>query len=176
MEESRMVTLHQPYASLIAWGLKQVETRPKTISWRYFFGHLYIHAAQRIPSREELETIKSAMPKHPRVDEFWDFYKSADDLPYSAIVCRTEMDGHLLMTVELIKKQTPLEIAVGGWAVGRLAIPLTEIARPATPIPAVGGQGIRKIKHDVQRIIDAAFFYPVTGIDAAFFESVKGVK
>ena len=43
MPEIRALTLHQPWASLIAWGVKRYETRPRPLSYR---GPLAIHAAK----------------------------------------------------------------------------------------------------------------------------------
>lgn len=157
---TRLLSLHQPYASFVAWLLKGNETRKPTISWRYYSGLLYLQAAQRQPKPEELARLREAMPDHPNVREFWSYFDS-NPLPLGKIVCRCKMDGHLIMTPELIAKQPPLELAVGDWAEGRLAIPLDEVYAPEQPIPAVAGQGLRMISPELQQAIDAVQWSPV---------------
>src|SRR5690606_3543447 len=45
-DEWRAITLWQPWASLIAEGVKWIETRPRRCNWQ---GWTMIHAAQRVP-------------------------------------------------------------------------------------------------------------------------------
>lgn len=53
MPEIRALTLHQPWASLVAWGVKHYETRPRPLSYR---GPLAIHAAD--PFRLRVPLVK----------------------------------------------------------------------------------------------------------------------
>jgi hypothetical protein len=50
-----VLTLHEPFATLFAHGLKLIETRPKPIN---YIGTILIHAAKDEPKPEDLERFK----------------------------------------------------------------------------------------------------------------------
>lgn len=54
----KLVTLHEPWATLAALGLKQIETRGWSADYR---GELAIHAAKRKPRKEEILAIQYAL-------------------------------------------------------------------------------------------------------------------
>jgi hypothetical protein len=54
MGDVRALSMYQPWASLVALGVKGIETRPWTTKYR---GRLLIHAAQRKPSLDEMRIV-----------------------------------------------------------------------------------------------------------------------
>ena len=123
----KAITLWQPWASLIAVGAKQYETR----SWyTQYKGDIAIHAAKvkKFPPTGVLGVIREIDLK-------------PHELPYGVVVCIAEITACTEMDLELIAQQSIRESAVGGWAVGRYAWKLENIRRLQTPIPATGSQG-----------------------------------
>lgn len=92
----KALTLYQPWATLVAAGIKTIETR----SWRTSYrGPLAIHAAAREPKAGEVVAggvvSSHRIEYHDRVDEGWHWRAWGDDqplhrLPVGAIVavCR----------------------------------------------------------------------------------------
>lgn len=61
MSETRVLSLHQPWASLIAEGLKYIETRPWPFPEKLLGCTLYIHATQWVPwSKKTVDAGKRA--------------------------------------------------------------------------------------------------------------------
>ncbi len=70
----KAITLHQPWASLVAQGIKTIETK----SWStHYRGRLAIHASKRIPDVEILEDgpagelFDDTQPDNPVVAQWW---------------------------------------------------------------------------------------------------------
>jgi len=130
--ELTAITLHQPWASLIAVGHKQYETRDWPTNHR---GLIAIHAGRKPKGKQELR-------EHDKVvASFNDLLN--EDCPYSAVVAIAELTDVICMTEEFIKEQSPTELRCGNWKVGRYAFKLENV-RPLTPIPAAGKQGLWK--------------------------------
>ena len=129
----KAITLHQPYASLIAIGAKRFETR----RWRTLHrGPLAIHSAARMP---------------PRMwDLFWaaPFYRHLKDagfqdpthLPRGSVVCVVDVKScqQIAGAVHISAD----ERAFGNWTPGRYAWELVNLRRFQTPIDAKGQQGL----------------------------------
>jgi len=123
----KAITLWEPWASLIAVGAKQYETR----SWyTQYKGEIAIHAAkvEKFPPYEVRAVMK-------------EFGINPNELPYGKIVCIAEITECIEMDTALIAQQSIREAAVGDWAVGRYAWRLGNIRRLITPIAATGSQG-----------------------------------
>ena len=126
----RAITLHQPWASLIALGIKRVETR----SWiAGFRGQLAIHAAKRPIKRSELEAIAQ--------HKFNGICLGELEYPLGSVVAVCTLSDCVLMTPKLISQQSPTELAVGDWESGRYAWLLSNV-QPTRVIPASGKQGL----------------------------------
>jgi len=130
----KAVTLHQPFASLIAIGAKKYETR----SWQtHHRGPIAIHAAvKRIPPR------MWNMFWH---DPFYRYLRGAGymdptHLPRGAVVCIADLVD--CYEVSTIKNVTDDERAFGNWTPGRYAWKLENVIRLPTPIDATGQQGL----------------------------------
>ena len=131
----RAISLHQPWASLIAHGLKGVETRGPRPAKRYR-GPLLIHAAKTW-NAEAWIRIQRAFPHV--LDPF-----VGDDNPFplGAVVAAVRVVDVREMTEGWIAEQTPLEVAVGDWRPGRYGWVLEGVERPQIPVPLRGYQGL----------------------------------
>ncbi|HEY9879017.1 MAG TPA: hypothetical protein V6D29_11205 [Leptolyngbyaceae cyanobacterium] len=159
--EPRILTLWQPYASLVALLIKIFETRPKYTSYR---GPLYVHSA--------------AQTTHKTSDAEYDLFLEAlalaglgeDDIgpfdprkAYGQILVKTQLKECLYMVNvpgtpppkegrdTVVIPSTKLERLVGNWSEGRYAYRLEDRQPLKTPIPWSGGQGFIKAP---QKIID----------------------
>lgn len=156
MEEIRVLTLHQPWASLIALGLKKYETRHWSTPYR---GKLAIHAAKRFGWREELAIIRlnvrGLISRGPieQINRLFD-----NDIPLGAIVAVADLSDCLKMRQAgdytqgcgeiCIPHQTVLERTVGNWSGGRYAWKLDRVVALPEPIPYKGCQGLVRIKDE----------------------------
>lgn len=140
----RALTLYQPYASLIAIGAKQYETRAWAIGdWPV---PIAIHAGKIQPGKKKQEVA----------DLFWDRYftevlqeagyHTPDELPSGAVVCIATVEDCILITDKNrhdIPMRTPEEwLSFGDFAEGRYAWKLSNVRRIEPPIVARGYQNI----------------------------------
>ena len=150
MSEIRILSLWQPWATLIALSLKQYETRSWGTDYR---GKLAIHAAKRKVRRDEVLPILYAtggggVPMDV-LEKLNCLLEETERLPLGAIVAIADLTECRLMTNDPyrtgahIYKQTALEIAVGNWAPGRYAWKLENVCTLDEPIPFKGSQGLR---------------------------------
>ncbi len=123
----KAITLWEPWASLIAVGAKQYETRSWYTQHR---GEIAIHAAkvEKYPPSE----VRAVM-KVFEIDPL--------TLPYGKIVCIADITNCIEMDLELIAHQSIRESAVGDWGVGRYAWKLANVRVLEKPILARGSQG-----------------------------------
>lgn len=160
--EIRMLTLWQPWASLIAKRLKRFETRSWSTSYR---GLIAIHAAKRPVNKDEVLPIRYAVGgggcTHEELAAIDECLEATHKLPLGCVVAIAELTGcfamHQRKTVGtyvdlpgcghiFIDPQSVLERAVGNWQPGRCAWKLENILALPEPIPAKGGQGLRVIR------------------------------
>ena len=145
----KAITLHQPWASLIACGLKTIETRSWTPPQSLVGQRIAIHAGKRAPdSWEWNDDIRLAC-------EHWDF-----DMPLGAVVATAQLAGVYQVTqnprlrgwepdygyvLATGPPSTPdlreIEIdSFGDFSLGRWLWMLTDIQRIGPPVPARGRQ------------------------------------
>jgi hypothetical protein len=130
--ELTAITLHQPWASLVAKGCKQYETRDWPTNHR---GPIVIHAGRKPKGKQELR-------EHDKVvASFKDLLN--EDCPYSSVIAIAQLTDVILITDEIIGQQTETELRCGNWAVGRYAFKLENV-RAIEPIVATGKQGLWK--------------------------------
>ena len=144
------ITLWQPWASLIADGVKKQETR----SWappKHLIGErIAIHAAKRKLTKAELRELPS-MIHHDisaRYGHFWE-----EDVPYGAVVATVELggacrvigkdkawglEGRRIYTNEPCRLFSDI---YGDYSVGRIIWWLKDIEKFQEPVPAAGKQG-----------------------------------
>ena len=125
----KVLTLKEPFASLIKNKIKTIETRSWKTNYR---GELYIHAGLSKLTKEIKENKDLAR-----------LYKK-DDLTYGFIVCKCNLVDCIYMTDEFIKREkerNPDNFIAGKYEVGRYAWVLEDIEAIA-PIKAKGKLGI----------------------------------
>lgn len=144
----KVLTLTQPWATLVAIGAKHIETRSWATSYR---GPLAIRAAKGASSIgwpqinhicRHTEPFKSVLQldRHP-----------AEALPIGAIVAVCELKGCIRIEEGLLSYQNPgvgwwiiteQERAFGDYTPGRYAWLLADIRALPDPIPAKGKLGL----------------------------------
>lgn len=132
----KCLTITQPYASLIAFSEKRVESR----SWYTpFRGIIAIHAAKRIPKDDrefviEDEDFASVLARHG---------VTLDDLPLGCVVATARLVGCMTTERALISESvTYQERHFGNFDRGRYAWVLTDVVPLPVPIPAKGSLGL----------------------------------
>lgn len=136
----KAITIHQPWATLIALGEKRLETRSWATKYR---GPLAIHAAKRVDNEICLEEpFSTVLAKHGY---------TADNLPTGAIVatcqlteCHKVIEDYgkaALIGEELLRISSP-EYDFGWYEIGRYAWEMTDVQQLSGPIPAKGQQGL----------------------------------
>lgn len=138
----KVITLHQPYASLIAQGYKQYETRSWPTNYR---GLLLIHAGKR-PMDEAGELLchvikRSTVGGKLFMSATLTGYRK-EDYPLGCIVAVCQLADCIRIEQEFINQRPDVERAVGWWETGRFAWHLKDIKALPTPIPAIGKQGL----------------------------------
>ena len=135
----KALSLWEPWASLMAVGVKTIETRSFPTNYR---GELAIHASKRF-TREQRETLRS--------DPFW-----RSTPPLESIVTNL---GHILCIVDLydckpteylieyglpvsLEGKNTYEYEFGNYEPGRWGWLTKDVRRLARPLPVVGRQGL----------------------------------
>ena len=128
----KAITLHQPWASLVALGKKKIETRSWATNHR---GVLAIHAAKYYPNdRRSLthtypfaDCLRGAIPCHQRL---------------GVVVWTCTLIDCVKMTPEFIDTIEEPERSFGWYKPGRYAWVLRDIYQLKNPIEARGQQGL----------------------------------
>ncbi|MBL1177604.1 MAG: ASCH domain-containing protein [Pantanalinema sp. GBBB05] len=154
----RIISLWQPWASLIPGGFKLYETR----SWHTpYRGKLVIHAAARPMSDKDGSITSIAVALHnarpERSPEQW--YRKIASYPLGCIVAIADLadclemidprQGRVHSYARAIDSVSDLERAVGDWSHGRYAWQLANIIALPQPIPHKGRQGLRWLEAEV---------------------------
>lgn len=121
------ISLHQPWAELIALKIKTHETRHWRYPARLEGQRILIHAAKRVMKPKEVHPALLARLDAPR-------------LAYGAYVLTARLAG-CFRTEERIPS-SPLDELAGGWEPGRFAWALEDIRRLPAPIPDKGRQSL----------------------------------
>ena len=152
----KALTLTQPWASLVAVGAKQIETRGWYTSHR---GLLAIHAGKGLADMSKDEYIRLCHTE-PFASALRLHYEAVKDIPRGAIVaiCRLigclptpregaisvyehyDDDGRMLINTQIPPAEP--ERSFGNFEPGRFAWILADVHRLAEPIPARGALGL----------------------------------
>ncbi len=132
MATYKALTVYQPWADLIAYGLKQYETR----SWQtQYRGVLFIHAGKQF-GEEERAYAKRFAREYPETDAVF-----SGNVPLGCIVAAVRLIA--CVPVETLRDTlSPMERAFGNYDDGRYAWQMQVIKRPLVPIAAKGQQGV----------------------------------
>ena len=125
----RAFTTHQPWASLIAEGAKEYETRSWGTNYR---GPVAIHAGKREPRIAELPGGIS--------------WKWTRDQPLGAIVAIATLTDCVHTNWLDVSSE---ERAVGDWSPWRYAWKLEDVKALPEPIPCRGYQGLWHVPHEL---------------------------
>ena len=122
----RAISLHQPWATAIAVGVKRIETRSWSTDYR---GPLAIHAAKRWSKYQRefavVERTLERLPKH---------------VPLGAVVAVCNLID-VRSTDELRLTVGPVEWIYGDYHPGRFGWVLADVRALEEPIPFIGRQG-----------------------------------
>ena len=126
----KVLSLKEPFATLIKNGIKTIETRSWKTNYR---GKLYIHASS------------TKMPKEYKDNKELMALVNEEDLNYGTIICSCELVDCIEMTNEFvnnIKNNRKNEYITGKYSQGRYAWILKNIEVLDNPIKAKGHLGI----------------------------------
>ena len=125
----KVLSLTEPYATLIKNGSKTIETRSWKTNYR---GELYIHTSlKKIPKKDE------------RIQSLVNLLQDKD-IKYGYIIAKCNLLDCIYMDesfVNKIKNENPIEFMCGEYAVGRYAWILQDIEM-IKPIEAKGHLGL----------------------------------
>lgn len=130
----KCLTLTQPWASLVAFGAKRIETRSWSTDYR---GPLAIHAAKTwtLDDRQTclLTPFRQVLTEHG--------ITHTNQLPLGAIVAVANLVACAQVTDALNTLPNP-ERAFGNYAVGRYMWMLTDVRPLPQPLPCRGSLGL----------------------------------
>jgi activating signal cointegrator 1 len=126
----KALSLTQPWATAVALGLKQWETRSWPTGYR---GKLYIHAAKGFPGWAK--DFARSQPLIPALSE----------LPLGAIVCVCEVT-ECRQTASLVGELSEQEREWGDYSPGRFAFKLENVRAIPRPVLARGALGLWAIQ------------------------------
>ena len=146
------ITLHQPWASAIAFKLKEYETRPRKTNYR---GLIAIHAGKTKADDKVFESL-STIPWNEHLvrpmSRKW-LSVNGDDFPTGAIVAVAEISDCIAMDDDTIAAQSAQERVLGHWETGRHAYKLENIQALPKPIPVSGKQGLWNVDDETLALI-----------------------
>lgn len=145
----KILTLTQPWATLVAIGAKTYETRSWSTSFR---GPIGIHAAKGLAGMDshQFQRLCNTPP-------FWDVLQHTEyaagmvlsqTLPRGAIIAVCDLVA-CVRTDEVLTSITDQEWAFGDYASGRFAWRLAHVRRLPKPIPARGALSLWTFDHPV---------------------------
>lgn len=138
----KALSLIQPWASIIAIGEKQWETRSWSTPYR---GPIAIHASG---NRDE---VKAGVLRHFH-EEAIGLKLEAGTLPYKAIVALAFLTD-CKPTEELRDTVSKREALVGDFGSGRFGLKLDMVLRLRDPVPASGMLGIWDVPPEVAKLV-----------------------
>ena len=152
-EDIRVLTLHQPDASLMAANLKHFEIR-RSKPVQEFKGKVLIHAAAAKCNSGRLKWFIEMAERFPEVREAFEskrlpsgIYK-ASTLQHGCILAIADLVDYKRIDNDFIKEQSGLELAVGYWQIGRFAWQFDHIIPSPNPIYYKNNQGLQKLDVD----------------------------
>lgn len=136
-----IISLWQPWASLIFAGVKKHETRGFEPPLKYIGGYIAIHATAKFPAAKHISDDLHDLC----LDVFGCSYNFT--LPLGAILGTALLSGGI-PTVPCPPTTLADRIA-GDWSPGRFAWPLSDVTKFKAPIPAKGKQGWWRLAPEV---------------------------
>ena len=138
----KVITVRQPWATLLATGKKRIETR----SWKTKYrGELYIHAGIKKLLHGISEMPNGAWDRALRMIELKDVFYLCEKFPTGAVIGKVNLVSCLQideLTAALIKEQNPDEYAFGDYTPGRYAWVMEDAVLFHDPVCIPGRQGL----------------------------------
>lgn len=134
----RALSLYQPWASLIAHGVKRVETRTWLTKYR---GDVAIHA-----TKSEVKGFGAGVIPYHRLPQ-------GVATPHACLLAVVCIDDCILMDEENIPTFSELERELGNYKPGNWAWILSNVRLLREPVPAQGYQGIWPVKPSTERAV-----------------------
>jgi hypothetical protein len=144
----RGLTLHQPWASLMAWGVKRIETRPWKVEYR---GPMVIHAAKAFQPYAQQVCMMNLDIRRVLLAKMHEAGICRDNritlgrlhelLPLGKIVATTRLTD-IQTTTGLIVESIADEYAFGNYARNRWMWMCRDTRALARPIDYTGMQGL----------------------------------
>jgi hypothetical protein len=135
--EWKVLTLTQPWASLVAVGAKTIETRSWTTRYR---GRLLIHAAKGLNGLTE-RAYRALCQTEPFAGALAaGGFATFTDLPRGAIVALCDLVD--VQSIDMFNLPDEPERSFGHYAADHYAWRLANVQRLPEPIPASGAQGL----------------------------------
>ena len=125
----KAITIWEPYASSIAYGIKKYETRTWKTNYR---GQIVIHASARKMNKESVALAEKVGILYPK---------------YSRVVAIADLTDCIQMTEDFITKQNTTEILLGNWHVGNYAWKLENVKIIDSEEIIKGQQGMWNLKN-----------------------------
>ncbi len=160
----KTLTIRQPWASLVALGVKTIETRSWSTKYR---GPLAIHAGKHLIDNDEYYLWHRALDKNGITNALdrWAYgavvstcelvdvvpiIEFPSHIPYDVSIW-IEVDGPRLTLQETLGHFTDIsdQLPYGDFSPGRFAWILSDIKPLAVPIPAKGKQGLWELEMEV---------------------------
>ena len=141
----KAISLHQPYASLIAMGLKKFETRSWSTNYR---GKLVICAAKKntLQQQSNYETLANSLLLDLTVQPW-------SSLPLGMAIAVCDLTDCNVMSEDFISEQSEQEQLCGHWESGRFAWKLENVQVFSKPVPIKGKQGLWTIlPHEFEQL------------------------
>lgn len=135
----KALSLTQPWATAIALGIKQWETRSWPTSYR---GEICIHAAKGFP--QWAKEFAADLEDERKVKFF--------DLPRQSIVAICELT-ECRQTETLVAEISTLEQQFGDYTRGRFAFRLINVRVLSDPVKVRGALGIWTVPDDVEALV-----------------------
>lgn len=149
----KILTLWEPWASLMAASVKKIETRSWGTSYR---GPIAIHAAKRVPTPEEWQRVKDDLRKCWGMGFLNPENRKAGERPLGETLGRILCVVDLIDCREMLESPCPQEALFGSFGPGRFGW-VTDVARLFVlpePIAMAGRQGLKDLPESVAAQIE----------------------
>jgi hypothetical protein len=133
----KTLTLTQPWATLVAIGAKQIETRSWGTSYR---GPLAIHAAKGFP-RDARDFADCRFVNHFLVTAGYATADKNAGLPVGCVIATCRLVA-VKPTIQIRATLTDQELAFGNYDNGRWGWILEDMKELSVPVPAKGALGL----------------------------------
>jgi activating signal cointegrator 1 len=145
------ISVWQPWASLLAHGIKIHETRSWAPSAAYLGRSFAICAAKVTTGLDHYASSVGDGPDHPRTVALRRLFAlgvNLDRMPFGAVVGIGTLVEAIRMPPLESEQPGAMERALGDWTPGRWAWRFENMQRLPEPIPVQGKQGIFRLPYD----------------------------